>query len=86
MSSAYTWPPAGMRPMREFDPAKRAILHDSLNDVEFEWLPRRAESWGINARKHDTGVVEWDGLLLDGGGRRNETAPGAMLMAPRCCL
>ena len=55
------------RPMSEFDPSRPALVHDDLNDTVFEWQPERFE---VDFRKYAsqwcTGVVSWDGLLLDG--------------------
>ena len=53
--------------MSEFDPTKPCWVHDSLNDVTFEWEPidlvryRRLASDPGDGRH-----VNWDGLLLDG--------------------
>jgi hypothetical protein len=59
--------PEDLRPMSEFDPSKPALVHDQLNDDTFEWMPERhcadyeryAGPWG-------NGIINWDGLLLDG--------------------
>lgn len=55
-----------MRPMKEFDPSKPAMVHDRINDRTFEWKPETMEA---NYRQYAVtagDVVEWDGLLLDG--------------------
>jgi hypothetical protein len=52
--------------MSEFDPTKRAIVHDGLNDQNFEWKPDFAEGWSDHITWHETEVIAWDGLLLDG--------------------
>ena len=53
--------------MSEFDPSRPAMVHDRLNDQMFEWDP---EEWRGHyerfAHDHARGIVEWDGLLLDG--------------------
>jgi hypothetical protein len=55
------------RPMSMFDPSRPALIHDDLNDTFFKWQPERYEA---HFRKHAwqwcTGVISWDGLLLDG--------------------
>jgi hypothetical protein len=33
--------PEDLRPMSEFDPSRRALVYDQLNDETFEWLPDR---------------------------------------------
>ncbi len=53
--------------MNQFDPTKPALVHDKLNNKTFSWEPDRH---GVNYEKYaqpfDPGVIEWDGLLLDG--------------------
>src|SRR5262245_28056804 len=57
----------GFRPMSEFDPALPEMVHDQLNDETFEWQP---EKWLEHYRQYACdfgyGLIEWDGLLLDG--------------------
>jgi hypothetical protein len=55
--------------MSEFDPSQPARVHGQLNDDTFIWEPERhGADWrrypprGPDAR----GVVDWDGLELDG--------------------
>jgi hypothetical protein len=55
-----------LRPMNEFDPTKRAIVHDEMNDKSFEWQPEWAGHYREYATQHTEGVIGWDGLLLDG--------------------
>ena len=55
--------------MNAFDPTKRALVYDELNDKIFEWNPRDwAGAYNQYAKTHDKkrGVIEWDGLLLAG--------------------
>jgi len=53
--------------MAEFDNSKPAIVHDKLNDKTIEWRPERyLEHYRTNAAPFEPGVIEWDGLLLDG--------------------
>jgi hypothetical protein len=55
------------RPMSKFDPSKRSMVHDALNDKTFPWEPEKyLEHYREHAEKHSDGVVGWDGLLLDG--------------------
>jgi hypothetical protein len=59
--------PEALRPMREFDPAQPAMVHDQLNDDTFEWEPEKyREHYERYAQAWSPGIVEWDGLLLDG--------------------
>jgi hypothetical protein len=56
-----------MHPMKEFDPTKPAMVHDRLNDRTFEWKPATMQAnYEKYADPHGPGVIEWDGLLLDG--------------------
>lgn len=55
----------GLRSMIEFDPARPALVHDSLNDKMIEWQP----DWAAHYREHaiaEGEIIGWDGLLLDG--------------------
>jgi hypothetical protein len=53
--------------MDEFDPWWPAFVHDGLNDKWFAWKPDEyREHFQQYARQHGEGVIEWDGLLLDG--------------------
>jgi hypothetical protein len=55
------------RPIAEFDPSKPAIVHDKLNDKTIDWRPERyLDHYRANSTPFDPGVIEWDGLLLDG--------------------
>ncbi len=56
-----------MRPMDQCDPTKPPLVPDKLNNKTFSWEPDRH---GVDYEKHahsfEPGVIEWDGLLLDG--------------------
>ena len=52
-------------PMVTFDPTRPADVHDQLNDKIIRWKPEWAATWQ-DRRDHAPGVIEWDGLLLDG--------------------
>ena len=56
------------RPMSEFDPDEPARVHDRLNDQVIEWDPQRHGRDWHQAGHCDfgNGIIEWDGLLLDG--------------------
>ena len=55
------------RPMDEFDPWRASLVHDGLNDKWFPWKPDEyREHYRKYAHPHPEGVIEWDGLLLDG--------------------
>jgi hypothetical protein len=59
--------PEDLRPMSEFDPSRRALVYDELNDETFEWLPEKyRDHYERYASPVRPGVVEWDSLLLDG--------------------
>ena len=56
---------ANPRPFDTFDPTRPALVHDQLNDKIIRWNPEWASTWRDRS-DHAPGVVEWDGLLLDG--------------------
>jgi hypothetical protein len=60
--------PAPMKPMHAFDPTRPALLHDQLNGKIIPWsaAPEEVKSWRQHANTHNEGVIEWEGLLLDG--------------------
>ena len=55
-----------MNPMRTFNPDVPCQVHDGLNDETFDWKPEWAAHYREYAFDHTEGVVNWDGLLLDG--------------------
>jgi hypothetical protein len=57
-----------MNPMQTFDPDVACQVHDGLNDKALDWQPEWADSYRQYASEHDTGVIGWDGLLVDGWG------------------
>ena len=60
-------PLPGFRPMSDFDPAQSSIVHDGLNGDTFKWRPEKwCETYRQKARDWGDGIMNWDGLLLDG--------------------
>jgi hypothetical protein len=55
-----------MRPMSEFEPAQRAMVHDKLTGEKLAWQPEWAEHYREHKVLEGHGVIGWDGLLLDG--------------------
>jgi hypothetical protein len=57
----------GLRSMSEFEPDQPSAVHDRLNDEMFKWVPAKyAAGYRQRADEFEPGVVERDGLLLDG--------------------
>jgi hypothetical protein len=55
--------------MSEIDPDKPGqLVHDRFNDETIEWQPKRhGQDWQQRGhRDWGDGLVDWDGLLLDG--------------------
>jgi hypothetical protein len=57
-----------MNPMQTFDPDVACRVHEGLNDKAHDWQPEWADSYRQYASEHDTGVIGWDGRLVDGWG------------------
>ena len=55
-----------MNPMSTFNPDVACRVHDKLNDTFFDWKPEWAAKYREYAHEHDEGVINWEGLLLDG--------------------
>jgi len=55
-----------MNPMSTFNPEVACRVHDALNKQVLDWQPAWAADYRRYASEHDTGVINWDGLLLDG--------------------
>ena len=55
-----------MNPMSTFNPGAACRVHDKLNDQILDWQPSWAANYRQYASEFDTGIVNWDGLLLDG--------------------
>jgi hypothetical protein len=55
-----------MQAMSEFDPTKRATVHDTLTGQDFAWQPEWAQHYREHRVLEGRGLIGWDGLLLDG--------------------
>jgi hypothetical protein len=58
--------PPELRPMSEFDPSEPAVLHDATNDKMIAWTGELAAEWQKWASPFEEGVMNWDGVLIDG--------------------
>jgi hypothetical protein len=54
------------RPMSEFDPSEPALVHDRRRDRLLPWSPAFQRSYERTARELMPGVIDYDGLHLDG--------------------
>ena len=54
------------RPMSEFDPSEPALVHDRRLDRMLPWSPAFQRSYERTARELTPGVIDYDGLHLDG--------------------
>jgi hypothetical protein len=61
-------PPPDLRPMRNFNPAEPAILHDAINDSIVTWDWERADDFRQKAVYDAEGRVAWEGHVFDGWG------------------
>ena len=59
-------PPPNLRPMKEFNPAEPAILHDAVNDCIVTWDWERADDFRKNAVYDAEGRVAGHGHVFDG--------------------
>jgi hypothetical protein len=55
-----------MNSMDTFNPEQRCRVYDGLNNEMFKWEPEWAAAYRKYATTHDVGVIEFDGMLLDG--------------------
>ena len=55
-----------MRPMNQFDPDRRAVVHDRFHGRSFLWRRRWAKWWRNDAWVSSDGLAYFDGLILDG--------------------
>jgi hypothetical protein len=66
--SARTVTPPNLHPMKDFNPAEPAILHDAVNDRIITWDWEHADDFRKNAVLHSDGRVAWGGFVFDGWG------------------
>ncbi len=59
-------PPAGLKPMTDFDPFQPAILHDAVSDRFVTWDWDRAEDFVTGASYDKDRRVVWNGNVFDG--------------------
>jgi hypothetical protein len=59
-------PPPSLRPMKDFNPAEPAVLHDAVNDCIVTWDWERADDFRKNAVYDAEGRVAWHGHIFDG--------------------
>ena len=58
--------PSLWRPMSEFDPSEPVLVHDRRSNRILHWSPAFRRSYERTAHELAPGVVDYDGLLLDG--------------------
>ena len=58
--------PSLWRSMTEFDPSEPVLVHDRRGNRALPWSPAFQRSYERMARELSPGVVDYDGLLLDG--------------------
>jgi len=54
-----------IRKMDSFDPTRRCIVHDSINDVWVRWSPVNREHFNRYAETSEKAFVGWRSLLMD---------------------
>jgi hypothetical protein len=68
MAGGSMIPPPNLRPMKDFNPAEPAILHDAVNNCIVTWDWERADHFRKNAVYDAEGRVAWQGYIFDGWG------------------
>ncbi len=58
--------PSLWRPIIEFDPSEPILLHGRRRNRALPWSPAFRRSYERTARELLPGVMEYDGLLIDG--------------------
>jgi hypothetical protein len=61
-------PPPTLHPMKDFDPAEPAILHDRLTDTIISWSGEEVDAFRDAATLRQDGTVAWQGFVFDGWG------------------
>jgi len=52
--------------MSQFDPSKPCFVHDRVEGLTIAWSPEWAPAYCRFAREEAGGIVDFDGLALDG--------------------
>jgi hypothetical protein len=55
-----------LKPMKDFDPSEPSFVHDRRRDRTLPWSPDFKRSFETYARENEPGVIDYDGLELDG--------------------
>jgi hypothetical protein len=55
-----------LHPMSQFDPSKPCIVHDRAEGMTIAWSPDWAPAYSRYAREYAGGLIDFDGLVLDG--------------------
>lgn len=55
-----------LHPMSRFDPSKPCFVHDRAGGRTIPWSPEWAPIYCRYAREHESGLIDFDGLVLDG--------------------
>jgi hypothetical protein len=55
-----------LKPMSNFDPSEPALVHDRRNNRTLPWSPEFKRSFEKYGRENEPGVIDYDGLELDG--------------------
>ena len=55
-----------LHPMSQFDPSKPCFVHDRVEGLTIAWSPEWAPAYCRFAREEAGGIVDFDGLALDG--------------------
>lgn len=70
-----------LHPMSRFDPSKPCFVHDRVEGLTIAWSPDWAPAYSLFAREEAGGVVDFDGLALDGW-----TEPARVVLPAECML
>ena len=61
-------PPPTLHPMRDFNPAEPAVLHDLLSDTIVAWSGDDAADFRRSFVVRDDGTIAWREFVFDGWG------------------
>jgi hypothetical protein len=59
---------SSLRPMKDFDPAEPAILHDRISNAIITWTADHADDYRRASRSRGDGTVAWKEFVFDGWG------------------